>query len=209
MKWWILNLDDGFIHEVNGKYVKVEEIVSIPMRAFWAGFVAKPWEGPPPIDGRGFAAVMFQSTTQTNLNVGVASKFADRNYFMLSKNYCSLNSRLGYHFSTMEAMVSERSGENYIGFQFKGGAADKERREKRVLFIGEILERYGFRVTMNQDNLRARIEGHDQAHMEKRLEILGFLSLHTRQLDMIMTNPARVAYYREKLIRELDELIDF
>jgi len=207
MKWWILNLDDGFNQEVQGKYVKIEQIASIPMLAFWKGYTAKPWEGPPPLDGKGFAAVMFQSTAQPNLVTSMPTKYADRNYFMLSKNYCSLNSRLGYHFSTMEALVSDRSGENYVSFQFKGGAADFERKMKRVYFIGELLERYGFRVDVKQDHLAARLEGFDRPYMEKRLVVLGYLTLHTRQLDMIMTNPSRVVYYRDKMIKDIDGLL--
>lgn len=207
MKWWILNLDDGFSQEVQGKYVKIEHIVSIPMLAFWKGFTAIPWDGPPPLDGKGFAAVMFQSTAQPALVTSMPSKFADRNYFMLSKNYCSLNSRLGYHFATMEALVGDRAGENYVNFQFKGGAADFERKMKRVYFIGDLLERYGFRVDVRQDNLSARLEGYDREYMEKRLQVLGYLTLHTRQLDMIMTNSSRVIYYREKMIKDIDKLL--
>ena len=104
--------------------------------------------------------------------------------------------------------MSDRSSENYVSFQFKGGAADVERKIKRVYFIGDLLERYSFRVEVTQDHLRARLEGHERNYMEKRLQMLGYLTLHTRQLDMIMTNPSRVAYYREKMIKDIDRMID-
>lgn len=207
MNWWILNLDDGFSHEIHGKYVKLEDIASIPMLAFWEGFAAIPWDGPPAMDGKGMTSIMFRSTMNTALVPGIKSKYADRNYFMVSKNYCTLSSRLGYHFSTMEAMVSERSSENYLGFKFKGGAADFERCLGRVHFIREILERYGFRATVNGDNLDARTEGHDMEYMLGRLKILGYLTLHTRQLDMIMGNSALVSYYMKKLTNDIDSLL--
>ena len=207
MNWWILNLDDGFTHEIHGKYAKLEDIASIPMLAFWEGFAAIPWDGPPAMDGKGMTSIMFRSTMNTALVPGIKSKYADRNYFMVSKNYCTLSSRLGYHFSTMEAMVSERSGENYLGFKFKGGAADFERCLGRVNFIKEILERYGFRATVNADNVDARTEGHDMEYMISRLKILGYLTLHTRQLDMIMGNSGLVTYYMNKLTKDIDSLI--
>ena len=207
MNWWILNLDDGFIHEIKGNYVKLEDIASVPMLAFWEGFAAIPWDGPPVMDGKGMTSIMFRSTMNTALVPGIKTKYADRNYFMISQNFCTLSSRLGYHFSTMEAMVSERSGENYLGFKFKGGAADFERCMGRINFIREILEKYGFRASVNADNLDARVEGRDMTFMKSRLKILGYLTLHTRQLDMIMGNPALVTYYMNKLTADIDSLM--
>lgn len=207
MNWWILNLDDGFRQEIVGKYVKLEDITSIPMLAFWDGFAAIPWDGPPALDGAGMTSIMFRSTMNPALVTGISTKYADKNYFMVSKNYCTLSTRLGYHFSTMEAMISERSPENYLRFKFKGGAADFERCQGRINLIRATLEQYGFHASVNADNLDARMEGYDIDHMIRHVKILGYLTLHTRQLDMVMHNPAMVSYYLNKFTKDIDGLI--
>ena len=153
-------------------------------------------------------SVMFQATTNPALTTGLRSKYSERNYFMISKHYLSLNSRLGFHFSILEALVGDRPTENYINFQFKGGAADENRRLKRVTFIGELLELYGFRVDIKGDALISRTENHEKQYMMDRLKLLGYLTLHTRQLDMIMASRERVAFHKAKMQKEMDGLID-
>ena len=207
MHWWILNLDDGFAAETSGRYVKLENIVSIPMRALWRGFTAFPWEGPPAPDGKGMLSVMFRATADPSLAVGVRSKYSERNYFMISKHFCSLTSRMGFHFATLEALVGDRLAENYIRFQFEGGAADIRRRHSRVQFIAELLEELTFRVTVKQDHLDARLENQELDFMLKRLEVLGHLILHTRQLDVIMANTDQVQYYRATLKGHIDAIL--
>ena len=42
--------------------------------------------------------------------------------------------------------------------------------------------------------------------MEGRLRILGYLTIHTRQLDMVMNEPTKVEYYRKKMRTDIDGL---
>ena len=37
--------------------------------------------------------------------------------------------------------------------------------------------------------------------------VLGYLALHTRQMDMIMSNPAYVEHYRAKYRRDIERLM--
>ncbi len=42
--------------------------------------------------------------------------------------------------------------------------------------------------------------------MADKIEIVGYLIMHTRQLDMIMASPSAVAHYGAKIRADLDRL---
>jgi pyruvate,water dikinase len=208
MQWWVLNLEDGFREEVNGRYVHLSQIQSVPMLALWRGITAFPWQGPPSLDRRGFVSVLYQATINPELNETAATNFKVKNYFMISKEFCNLFSRFGFHFSSVEALVGTRIRENYIRFQFRGGAADYFRRVKRTQFVGALLENYGFHVRLREDALVARMDNYEADFLIQRLKIVGHLIIHTRQLDMIMDNDAIAEQYRERMQAELEEVKD-
>ncbi|MCB2186573.1 MAG: pyruvate, water dikinase [Deltaproteobacteria bacterium] len=207
MQYWIINLEDGFKHEVKGKYVHLEDLDSPPMMAVWEGMTAVPWAGPPAVSGRGLAAVMFQATANPGLGTPFKSPYANRNYFMISHNFLNLQSRFGFHFAQVEALVGERQMENYVSFSFKGGAADQSRKEARARLIASVLEEIGFRVQITEDNALCRAEGLPGREMLRLLKVVGHMIMHTRQLDMVMGNPSAVAHYREKLSRQVAQLM--
>ncbi len=100
--------------------------------------------------------------------------------------------------------MGERASENYVRFTFKGGAADFARRRLRALFVGEILESFNFEVEIREDSAFARAEGFDAENMREKLRILGYMIIHTRQLDMVMTNSSSVIKYKTKILDEIN-----
>ncbi|MCL4503780.1 MAG: PEP-utilizing enzyme [Deltaproteobacteria bacterium] len=207
MEWWVLDLEDGFKEEAEGNSVELANIASAPMLALWQGITAAPWEGPPPVDTRGFMSIVMGAATDPNLAAAGGTIFGNQNYFMISRDFCNLTSRLGFHFSTVEALVGDQAYENYIRFSFKGGAADYPRRVRRARFVADLLEQHHFQVDVKEDALFARLEGEQKDYMLSRLRILGYLTIHTRQLDMIMLNDAEVAPYREKITADLEKIV--
>ncbi len=209
LEWWVIDLADGFRDGagVGVKTIRIEDIVSIPMLAIWQGISAYPWQGPPRVSARGFGSIIFQSTMRPELDPSVPSALTTKNYFLISKNFCNLSVRLGYHYAMIEAYLSDLLTESYVTFRFKGGAADQQRKAVRARLLADILLQYDFRIELRSDSLLARVKKRSVEFLEQRLQVLGYLTLHARQLDMVMEQPGVVDQYREKFLREIEEML--
>ena len=207
MQWWVVNLDDGFSREVPERFVNLADIASPPMLAIWDGITAVPWAGPPAPSGAGLMNVFLQATMNPELAEGAAGGFNERNVFMISHRYACLNSRFGFHFTTIEAMLAEGGFDSYAGFKFSGGAADENRRNLRAALIAEVLERHGFQTKLRGDNLFAKAESRRHGFILDRLRILGYLLVHTRQLDMAMADQGAAEALRGKLLADIETML--
>ncbi len=205
LQYWVVDLDDGFKRPIPGDVVDFEDIASAPMLALWEGMGALPWAGPPTAGG-GFLSVVVQSAANPELEVTARSSLMNRNYFLISKDYCNLQARFGYHFCTVEGQAGEVAAENYLNFYFKGGAADLPRRLLRVRLVEDLLADHGFVAYSREDSLAARTEDLPRERALELFKLLGFLLVHTRQLDAAMSGQAAVEHYRGALEKGIAEL---
>lgn len=182
------------------KTVTPDEIVSVPMRALYEGMITPGvrWAGHIPIDFKGFMSV-FANTVFDGSKY--ERRLGDRSYAIISGHYVNFSSRLGYHFSILDAYVGGVDNENYISFRFKGGAAALEKRTRRAQFLREVLERLGFWVDQKADLINARVKRLPRDQMLDQLRMLGRLMGCSRQLDVTMVNESVVERYVDLFLK--------
>lgn len=151
-------------------------------------------------------SVVFESAMNRELESMAPNTMANRNFFIISARYMILQARYGYHFCTVECLADDDSQDNFVSFQFKGGAADRERRRLRAEMLAGLLENHDFRAEVKDDSLFAVAEGLDAQETLQRARLLGYLLIHTRQVDMIMLEGARAEALRVKLSKDMEEL---
>ena len=132
---------------------------------------------------------------------------AERNIFIIDAHYMLLQARYGYHFCTIECRAAGEIHENFVSFQFKGGAADLQRRCLRAALLAELLEEQGFRSEVRQDALFAIAEGLDEGETLQKAALLGYVLLHSRQTDMLMQDQNRVEVLRRTWRTDMAALV--
>lgn len=207
MQWWIVDLGGGLQNTAEDA-IRLDNILSRPFLAVWTGMTDVPWSGPPTPNVKGFLAVMAQSAMNSELvGRGPATGLGLGNCALVSRHFCNVTCRVGYHLAVIQAFSGDSPRENYVRFSFKGGAADERRKYKRLRLIGEVLEAGNYIVNVRGDTLTAHLDGYQPDFLLKRLKILGYLLMHTRQVDMVMTDLRQVERIRAALLANTARLI--
>jgi pyruvate,water dikinase len=185
---FVLDLGGGLAVE-GRRQVSEADITSRPFRALLRGFHHPQvrWAGSVAPDLKGFLSVW--ANTMYDMGKGERG-LGGKSFAIITDRYLNFNSRLGYHFGQVDAYLSEERNDNYITFQFKGGAAAIDRRERRARLLGLILEDLGFKVQIRGDLVQGRLVKYSFLETEEMLEMSGLLMAFCRQLDLALSSDA-------------------
>ncbi len=197
---FILDLGGGL--KVQGvSQVSEADLICRPFRALLRGFhhPRVSWAGQVALDLRGFISVFANTLYDPNkADRGLGGK----SFAIITDRYLNFNSRLGYHFGLVDAYISPESNENYISFQFKGGAASPERRKRRARLLKSLLEELGFKMTVRDDLVQGRLVKFSEEETEAIMERVGVVLVFARQLDLALVSDEVLERCREAFAAE-------
>ena len=163
-----------------------DHLESLPMRALWRGFCHPgiTWQGGVSIDAGNILTLMAR---------GAAGELpGGESYAILSREYLNLSAKFGYHFANLDAYLSDDPAQNRIFLRFAGGAGTYYGKSLRLNFLGNVLSRLGFKISVTGDLLDASLSGYDPETMKSILDQVGRLLATSRLLDLAITNEASV-----------------
>ncbi|MBU0664149.1 MAG: hypothetical protein KJ990_06340 [Proteobacteria bacterium] len=187
----------GGIEGEHDKGIRPEQISSIPMQTLLHG-MSHPgiWDmSPMKVDFGSFMS----SLTRTPPTGNSSPEDVGRNLAVISAEYTNINFRLGYHYTVIDAYLSDNILDNHIYFRFSGGVTDTTRRSRRTSLLNKILSHYDFLCEQHGDIIVARLKRMNKESMLKRLFLLGLLIGFTRQLDVKMVSDAKIPVYFEQI----------
>jgi len=172
------------------------DLESDPMAAFWKGIKAEGWPSRPWIVQR--STVKGTDRSDNERHIYSTSSFA-----VLSREYMILSLAMGYHFTSIEAMCTDSPGKNYISMQYKEGGASLDRRIRRIKLLARILSHLGFAQHRRGDFLHSILSYQERDEIEKKLFMLGRLTLMTKQLDMALSSDSVTDWYTRDFMKKL------
>lgn len=193
----------GGIEGSHSHGIRPEQISSTPMQALLQGMS---WPGiwdmtPAKVDLGSFMS----SLTRTTPTRHSSPTDVGRNLAVISDEYTNINFRLGYHFTVIDAYLSDCMLDNHIYFRFSGGVTNKTKRSRRTRLLNEILSHYDFLCERHGDIVVARLKRMNKKSMLRRLFLLGLLVGFTRQLDVKMVNESKINEYFQHIKTIMEE----
>ncbi len=200
---FLIDLGGGLRDGAAGKAARRRDLACIPLNALLNGMAheSMDWSRRSGVSWSGFAGIVAGSALRDPLREG---RLAGPNYVLISQYYMNLNTRLGYHFATIDTYCGPEINDNYVTFHFKGGAADIGRRARRAMLLAEILKRQGFKVEQKMDLVRGQIKKYSMEQIAVALDMLGRLMRAVRLLDMVLADDRQVQWYVEAFFKDND-----
>ena len=197
----VIDAGGGTSCEQAATLLGIHEITSVPLRAFLQGMdLSGMWDtAPVPVDLGSFMS----SFTRTFTASQAGPDRVGRNLAVALRDYMNVNMRLGYHYNTIDAYISEQINDNYIYFRFLGGVTELVRRSRRARFVADVLDRFDFRVEVHGDLVVGRIKKLSAPRMLDRMHMLGGLVAYARQLDARMNNDEQITKHALAFIQAI------
>jgi pyruvate, water dikinase len=197
---YVLDLGGGTApRNSDGGTVSPSEVISRPFQSLWRGLThpTVSWKREMPASFSDLASVMAGSLSSHS---SATRGFGERSYLLVADEYMNFNSRLAYHFSLVDACLSDTPSANYISFRFAGGGATRQRRGLRACFLEACLTHYGFHVDRRGDLLNAWFKKGSAEDTSANLDILGRLLVSSSQLDMFMSSQDVMRWYVQQFL---------
>ena len=198
---YIIDLGGGISGSARANRVSRRQISSVPLAALVKGMLHPriPRWGARPIDLGGFISVVMRHAVTSPEQ---EQSFRDPCYALASDRYLNCTTRVGYHFSIVDAYCGETTNKNYVHLLFRGGAADLVRRSRRARAIAGILKDWGFAVETLDDSTQGRITKMPREQTARVIELVGRLLQFMRQMDVAMTSDDAVLQVQNAFLQE-------
>lgn len=195
----LLDLGGAVRDGVEPGEITVEDITSRPLRALWRGMTDSrvSWNVTKPVSLKGFASAIVNYSFDQDSRMRA---MGEPSYVFASAEYLNLNSRIGYHFSTVDASVTERVESNYASFRFVGGSTGIDQRSRRAELIRMILVDRGFETDCRADLVNGRVRFRAAAEMDELLVFMGLLMTYVNHLDMVLVSDALVKRFADAFL---------
>jgi pyruvate,water dikinase len=181
---YVLDLDGGLEPGAGSKGpVATEHVRSVPLCALWDGLAdgRVAWD-------RSQLHVDWEEFDRVSSGLFRLDSRILASYAIISREYLHMNIRFGYHFSIGDALCGDAPGANYVKFRFKGGGAALNQRAYRLLFVREVLEKFGYETVIRGDMLDASCMRMGAAETARALGALGLVLAVTRLMDMRLSD---------------------
>jgi pyruvate,water dikinase len=188
---YLVDLGGGLRHEaVSGQSVKPEDIASVPLKGLWRGLSDPEFEREQDITFRSLGSAVGRGLTTAG-----PREMGAPNYACITDSYLNLNSRQAYHFTIVDAFLSDNQNNNHLSLRMKGGGGALWQRNLRAEFVAEVLRLHHFTVNVTGDLVNGWVRGLDLTTGVEKLATIGHLLRFSALLDTCITGEAQMKSY--------------